>query len=100
MLHINPNTVIACIAHNLTQAGIRQYVAENHQYKNAKTLADADAATLVEEKELEEGRLTTAVCELLASNAHLREQETQIASFAREDACSTIWQDIQKLCAK
>ena len=76
------------------------YVAENHQYKNAKTLADADAATLVEEKELEEGRLTTAVCELLASNAHLREQETQIASFAREDACSTIWQDIQKLCAK
>ena len=76
------------------------YVAENHQYKNAKALADAGAATLVEEKELEEGKLTAAVCELLASEARLKEQQTSIASFAREDACSRIWQDITRLTSK
>jgi UDP-N-acetylglucosamine--N-acetylmuramyl-(pentapeptide) pyrophosphoryl-undecaprenol N-acetylglucosamine transferase len=75
-------------------------VAENHQYKNAKTLADAGAAILVEETELREGRLTAAVRELLASDAHRREQQSKIASFAREDACNRIWQDILKLTSK
>ena len=75
-------------------------VAENHQYKNAKTLADAGAAILVEETELGEGRLTAAVRELLASDTHRREQQSKIASFAREDACNRIWQDILKLTSK
>ena len=74
-------------------------VAENHQYKNAKALADANAAILVEEKELEEGSLTRAVCELLASDARCREQQANIANFAREDACQRIWQDIVRLTA-
>ena len=76
------------------------YVAENHQYKNAKALADAGAATLVEEKDLEGGALTNAVRTLLASDALRREQESKIASFARADACSRIWQDITKLTSK
>ena len=76
------------------------YVAENHQYKNAKALADANAATLVEEKELEEGTLTKAVCSLLASQEKLSEQQRNIASFAREDACQIIWQDIVRLINK
>ncbi len=75
-------------------------VAENHQFKNAKALADANAATLVEEKELEEGRLTEAVCKLLASDARCREQQERIATFAREDACQRIWQDIVHLTSK
>lgn len=75
-------------------------VAENHQYKNAKTLADANAATLVEEKELAEGRLAEAVCELLDSVARRREQETNIAKFAREDACQRIWKDIVRMTSK
>ena len=45
-------------------------VAENHQYKNAKTLADAGAAILVEETELGEGRLTAAVREILDLSLH------------------------------
>lgn len=76
------------------------YVAENHQYKNAKALADANAATLVEEKELEEGRLTVCVCELLASDARLYEQQKNIASFAQADACQSIWKDIVRLTNK
>ena len=76
------------------------YVAENHQYKNAKALADANAATLVEEKDLADGKLITAVRELLASEARRREQETNIASFAKEDACLAIWQDIVRMTGK
>lgn len=75
-------------------------VAENHQYKNAKTLADAGAATLVEESEFGEGRFAEAVRALLASDARIGEQQSKIASFAREDACNRIWQDILKLTAK
>ena len=75
-------------------------VAENHQYKNAKTLADAGAATLVEESEFAEGRFTAAVCELLASDARISEQQSKISGFAREDACSRIWQDIVSLTGK
>ena len=76
------------------------YVAENHQYKNAKALADANAATLVEEKELEEGSLTKAICELLASDARLCEQQKNIASFAQADAYQSIWKDIVRLTNK
>ena len=76
------------------------YVAENHQYKNAKALADANAATLVEEKDLADGKLTAAVRELLASDELRGEQEANIASFAREDACQSIWKDIVKLTNK
>ena len=73
------------------------YVAENHQYKNAKALADANAATLVEEKELDEGKLTEVVSKLLASQTDLNEQQKNIASFAQKDACQSIWQDIVRL---
>ncbi len=76
------------------------YVAENHQYKNAKALADANAAALVEEKDLADKKLTVAVRELLASDARRGEQEANIASFAREDACQSIWKDIVKLTNK
>ena len=75
-------------------------VSEDHQYKNAKALADAGAATLVKEEELGEGRLTAAICELLASKTRLQEQQKNIASFAREDACGRIWQDILALTGK
>ena len=75
-------------------------VAENHQYKNAKALADANAAILVEEKDLGEGGFTKAVCELLASDANLALQQKNIASFARKDACQSIWQDIVNLTNK
>ena len=76
------------------------YVAENHQYKNAKALADANAAILVEEKELEGGKLTEAVRELLATDARCREQQKNITAFAREDACQSIWQDIVRMTNK
>jgi aspartate aminotransferase len=41
-----------------------------------------------------------AVCELLASHTRRTEQEANIASFAKEDACLRIWQDIVRMTAK
>jgi UDP-N-acetylglucosamine--N-acetylmuramyl-(pentapeptide) pyrophosphoryl-undecaprenol N-acetylglucosamine transferase len=75
-------------------------VSEDHQYKNAKALQDANAAILVRETELKEGSLQKAVCELLASHTRRTEQEANIASFAKEDACLRIWQDIVRMTAK
>ena len=75
-------------------------VAEDHQYKNAKALADANAAIVVKEAELGEGRLTEAVRMLLASDALRHEQQTNVAAFAKEDACQHIWQDIVRMTGK
>ena len=76
------------------------YVAENHQYKNAKALADANAAILVEEKDLENGAFQKSVCELLASDMRRHEQQINIEKFAKKDACSQIWQDILRITSK
>ena len=75
-------------------------VSEDHQYKNAKALADANAATLIEEKEFEHGALGKSVCTLLASKELLCEHQKNIASFAQKDACQNIWQDIVRLTHK
>lgn len=73
------------------------YVADNHQYLNAKTLADAGAAKLVEEKTLESGALTLAVGELLEDVSARKTCEEQIAAFADADANRRIWEQIRIL---
>ncbi len=75
-------------------------VTDNHQYKNAKTLADADAAILVEEKTLGEGGLSMALQELLKSHDARARLETNIASFANVDAAQMIRNDIAGLLEK
>ncbi len=73
------------------------YVAENHQYRNAKELADANAALLIEEKELGSGALTRAVRELRRSASDLREMERSIPDFADPDANKRIWNEIRSM---
>ncbi|MBQ9796851.1 MAG: undecaprenyldiphospho-muramoylpentapeptide beta-N-acetylglucosaminyltransferase [Clostridia bacterium] len=73
------------------------HVADNHQYKNAKALADADAALLVEEKELADGALTRALNELLASEERRETLCKNIRSFADADANARIWKEILEL---
>lgn len=72
-------------------------VTDNHQYKNAKELADASAASLIEEKDLDGGALGREVERLLASDSARAAYETGIAAFAREDANRVIWEDIKEL---
>ena len=62
------------------------YVADNHQLKNAMAMADRSAALLVEERDFSGGALPRAVLSLL-DDADLRKKlQTNISSFAQEDA--------------
>ncbi len=72
-------------------------VTDNHQFINAKTLSDANAAILVEESELSGGALTDAVEKLLDGRIVAAELEKNICSFADRDANRLIWQEITEL---
>ncbi|MBQ1229414.1 MAG: UDP-N-acetylglucosamine--N-acetylmuramyl-(pentapeptide) pyrophosphoryl-undecaprenol N-acetylglucosamine transferase [Clostridia bacterium] len=75
-------------------------VADNHQYINAKTLADAGAASLVEESTLPEGRLTEEAKRLLSSLDSMREMGGRISVFADLDPAELIWREICELTQK
>ncbi len=79
-------------------------VAENHQYKNAKVLFDANAARLLEEKDLEGGgELLTREVERLLSDAgeSLRaEMSRNIKQFAVPDSNKIIYKDLCELVKK
>jgi len=72
-------------------------VTDNHQYKNAKVLADADAAVLIEEKDLTEERLLAIVTELSEDDLRRQHMSEQIAAFARKDAGRRIYEEITSL---
>ena len=73
------------------------YVTDNHQYKNAKALADAGAAVLIEEKELADGAIVEAV-ERIYGDASLRERMSKrIADFANPEVDQAIYGEIIKL---
>ncbi len=73
------------------------YVAENHQYKNAKAIYDMGACELVEEKEFSSGRLTAAVEGLLRDPELCRRYGTGIRAFADKDANENIYNEIMRL---
>ncbi len=75
------------------------YVAENHQYKNAKVLADADAIVLIEEKELENISIAEKTEKLLSDSQKLKKMSVNISKFAGEDACELIYREIKGLVA-
>jgi UDP-N-acetylglucosamine--N-acetylmuramyl-(pentapeptide) pyrophosphoryl-undecaprenol N-acetylglucosamine transferase len=73
------------------------YVAENHQYKNAKAIYDKGACELVEEKDFASGALSAAV-EKLLNDEKLREQYSErIKEFADPDANEKIYLEIKNL---
>ncbi|MBR0231972.1 MAG: undecaprenyldiphospho-muramoylpentapeptide beta-N-acetylglucosaminyltransferase [Clostridia bacterium] len=66
------------------------HVTEDHQYKNARLLADAGAALVYRETELDGDTLVSAVKDLVANpNKRLRMQ-TAIKSFAMRDSADVI----------
>ena len=76
-------------------------VAENHQYKNAKVLADADAAALFEEKDLTDGAkpLVEEVERLLSpeGEALAARRRENIRQFAVPDSNKLIYNDLLRL---
>lgn len=75
-------------------------VADNHQYINAKTLADAGAASLVEESTLEEGRLTEEADRLISSSSRMVRMGEEIGRFADVDPEDLLWKEISELIQK
>ncbi len=72
-------------------------VTDNHQYKNAKVLADADAAVLIEEKDLSDERMLEEVSRL-ADDERLRATMSQnVAAFADSEAGRKIYEEITNL---
>ncbi len=73
-------------------------VTDNQQYRNAKVLADADGAVLIEEKELTPGRICAEVASALENPARIRTLEKNISAFAVSDANQRIYDEILSLC--
>ena len=75
-------------------------VVDNHQYKNAKVLADANAALLLEESNLNKSTFANAINELI-ENPNKREELTKnIVQFANFNANELIYNEIIKLTEK
>lgn len=67
-------------------------VTGNHQYQNAKALAERGAAVLLEEREI--GKLSALVSALLADKERLAQMSAAIRTFYRPRANAEIWEDI------
>ncbi len=76
------------------------HVADNHQYKNAKVLADAGAALLFEERALVSDVLTKALASLIEDKEQRCEMSKNIVKFALPDANRSIYIDLCKLARK
>ena len=78
------------------------HVAENHQYKNAKVLADAGAGEIIEECELtgDMKKLTEIVGRLIDDDAERARVGEKIRRFAVNDTNKLIYNDIKKLVKK
>ena len=77
-------------------------VTNNHQYKNAKVLCDADAAEIVEECSLDAGALNGIVEKLLSDEGEkMRESMGErIRAFAVPDANKLIYRDVLSLIGR
>ena len=66
------------------------YVAEDHQYKNARLLADAGAGIVFREQDLTADQLQSAVDDLLKNPNKRRRIEESVKRFAMEDSARRI----------
>ncbi len=66
------------------------YVTEDHQYKNAKLLADAGAAVVLRENEVDGKTLTNTVSELLSNPNKRRRMEESVKNFGKPDSLEHI----------
>ena len=72
-------------------------VTDNHQYENAKVLADAGAAILLEEKRLDADILWNEIKSLCDDPEKREKMSSKIRTFAKNDANKLIYEEIVKL---
>ena len=65
-------------------------VTEDHQYKNARLIADAGAAVVYRESEVDGDQLAKTVSELLSNPNKRRRMEESVKSFAMPDSVERI----------
>jgi len=73
------------------------YVANNHQYENAKRLADKNAAILIEEKDLTKDTLMDAVASLIENEDKRLTLAQNIKEFASPGAKELIYNDLLRI---
>jgi len=73
------------------------YVTNNHQYKNAKVLSDADAAVLIEEKNITDKTLPETIESLFGDAKKLDKMSNNIKKFAVPDASGKLFEELKKL---
>ena len=73
------------------------YVASNHQYKNAKVLADRGGAVLLEEKECTGALLYEKTMELLADGQGRAAMSRALKELATPGAAEDIYQELRKI---
>ena len=73
------------------------YVAENHQFHNAMTLKKANAAELIEEKDLTGEKLINCVDSLLNDNSKLKEMSLNARNAAIDDSLERIYKVVMEL---
>ena len=75
-------------------------VVNNHQYENAKQLADAGAAVLLEEKYLTSNVLYDSVCSILYNKETSRRLSEAIKTFAHPSSQEEIYEDLRMLVSR
>ena len=73
------------------------YVPNNHQYKNAIDLVDANAAILVEEKDLKGDILVRKIDEVINDENKIKNMKNNLKSFKVPNSSSLIYYNIKKL---
>src|SRR5262245_24216513 len=66
------------------------HASADHQTSNARWLADAGAATVIADAELDPGRLRQLVAELVGDHARLEEMSAAARALARPDAAARV----------
>jgi UDP-N-acetylglucosamine--N-acetylmuramyl-(pentapeptide) pyrophosphoryl-undecaprenol N-acetylglucosamine transferase len=66
------------------------HVTEDHQYKNARLIADAGAAVVFRESEIDSKILAEAVSDLLNNPNKRRRMEESVKGFAMPDSLDRI----------
>ena len=74
--------------------------AENHQYYNAMTLVNENAAILIEDKNLTKARLVDEVSKLYLDTARLRLMEENASKMRKANAADKILKEIVELCGE
>jgi UDP-N-acetylglucosamine--N-acetylmuramyl-(pentapeptide) pyrophosphoryl-undecaprenol N-acetylglucosamine transferase len=76
------------------------WAANDHQFKNAQSLASEGAAVLIPERELSGGKLFSTIDNLLRDEQKLRQMEESSLRMSKIDAAATIVDSCIKLMAK